>query len=173
MKYILIYISLFLVIVLSAGPISRINAQTRTSSLYWYSWDDGVSAARRGGKKIIIDVYTNYCGWCKKMDKESYGNPTIQGLLNEDFIPIKLDAESRALVTFGDDQLTEAEVAKRFGVDGYPTTLVFDEQLKLIRTESGYIEPKIFYYFLKYYSTDSYKRMSFENFISSVGRPGE
>jgi thioredoxin-related protein len=119
------------------------------SGLRWYKWDDGVTAAYGEGKKIIVDVYTDWCGWCKKMDKASYGDAAAKELIAEYFIPIKLNGESNELVSFGSERITEAEVAKLFNVDSYPTTLVFDENLKLIYKESGYIEPKEFTRLLK------------------------
>jgi thioredoxin-related protein len=61
------------------------------NQLRWMSFNDGIAEAKKTGKKVMIDVYTNWCGWCKKMDKETYTNVGVVDYLNRYFVVVKLD----------------------------------------------------------------------------------
>uniref|UniRef100_A0A3Q2YUK7 Spermatogenesis-associated protein 20-like TRX domain-containing protein n=1 Tax=Hippocampus comes TaxID=109280 RepID=A0A3Q2YUK7_HIPCM len=46
-------------------------------------------------KKVFIDIYTDWCGWCKKMDKDTFQNPEVAAYMNENFLMVKMDAEGK------------------------------------------------------------------------------
>jgi thiol:disulfide interchange protein len=76
-------------------PLAVLFAQTNEelTSLRWYQWNEGVAAAQASGTYVLVDVYTDWCGWCKKMDRAVYGHPHVQQLLAGSFVLIKLNAE--------------------------------------------------------------------------------
>jgi uncharacterized protein YyaL (SSP411 family) len=82
-----------------------------------------------------VDVYTSWCGWCKKLDKDTYGDPTVKQFLNASFVGVKCDAE---------DGGAGQRLASEHGVNGYPTTMVFTPDGKLIGMISEYLAPKEF-----------------------------
>ncbi len=83
-------------------------------------WKKGYSAAmaesKSSGKLIMIDFYTDWCGWCKKLDADTYPAPAVVKA-SEQFIPIKLNAEKDA---------EGIRLAKKFNVTGFPTVLFLD-----------------------------------------------
>lgn len=91
--------------------------------------------ARAEGKLIVADVYTDWCGWCKRMDKTIYSDPAIVALSRQQVF-VKVNAEDR-----GEGQ----RFAQQMGVHGYPTTIVLDAQGRVLNIARGYIAwPQVF-----------------------------
>lgn len=88
----------------------------------------GLSQARSGNKYVLADVYTDWCGYCKRLDRETFENPAMMSYLNQKFVCVKVNAEQ------GDGR----EVASRYKVNGFPCALVFDKTGKFIGKISGY-----------------------------------
>lgn len=94
-----------------------------------------IEVARSEGKLIVADVYTDWCGWCKKMDKEIYSDPAIVALSREQVF-VKVNAEDR-----GEGQI----FARDMGVKGYPTTIILDSSGRVLNIAQGYIaSPRAF-----------------------------
>ena len=88
-----------------------------------------IEVARAEGKLIVADVYTDWCGWCKKMDKTVYSDPAI-GALSRQQVFVKVNAEDR-----GEGQ----SFAREMGVKGYPTTIILDGNGRVLKIAQGYI----------------------------------
>lgn len=96
--------------------------------------------ARAENKIVIVDVYTDWCGWCKKMDQVIYTDPAIISLSHEQVF-LKLDAE---------DGGQGEEFAKRMRVKGFPTTIILSSEGKRLKTVSGFLgTPERFIQFVK------------------------
>ena len=74
----------------------------RAQEIKWLSWDEAVTLAQSDAepKKIFIDVYTDWCGWCKRMDKDTFQNSEVAGYMNEYFYMVKLDGEGKEPIEF-------------------------------------------------------------------------
>ena len=66
----------------------------------WMTWDEAVKANQKTGKKIFIDFYTDWCGWCKKMDATTFSDPEVAKYINENFYAVKFDAEQKEDIVF-------------------------------------------------------------------------
>jgi len=135
----------------------------------WKSFDEGLSLARQEGKMVVVDVYTDWCTWCKKMDSETYADHLVSQELRSHFIVVKLNAESSDLVTFNGERMTSAQFAQAAGVTGYPTTLFLDEQQKPISVVPGYAPPEKFVDILRYFGEDHYKTTQFQDYLNKRG----
>jgi thioredoxin-related protein len=133
----------------------------------WHSFEEGVALARQENKKILVDVYTDWCVWCKKMDKEVYTDGAVGRTMTSDFIAVKLNAESQKGVTFDGAAMNEASLAGSMGVTGYPTVIFLDPAGKPITKISGYMEPKEFASVLHFIGEDHYKTKSFQEYKNS------
>ena len=136
--------------------------------IQWHSYNEGVALARTQNKKVLIDVYTDWCGWCKKMDSDVYSDESINKIVAGHFIAVKLNAESSNSVTVGTDQLNEASLARAMGATGYPTTVFLDSGAGPITRIAGYMEAKQFAAVLKFIGEDHYKSTTFEQFRAST-----
>ncbi len=134
------------------------------SPLSWHSFDEAVTIARRDNKKILLDVYTDWCGWCKKMDSEVYSNPSVISALSASFIAVKVNAESSKPLTFQGRSFTEESFSAGAGVTGYPTTIFLDTESAPITLLPGFVPADRFLPILKYIGEDHYKSLSFEEY---------
>lgn len=131
----------------------------------WMSFDSALITAKKLDKKIIVGVYTTWCGWCKRMDKEVFNDQRISGYLNENYVTVKLNAESNTKVTYKGKTGTEQTLARSFGVTGYPTTLFFEADGQLITSLSGYFSADKFLPILKFLGEDYFKSMNWEEYF--------
>jgi len=121
--------------------------KTITVELKWYDWNEGVIKARNEGKIALIDTYTDWCHWCKVMDKNTYTNEAVIALINRDFVPIKFNPELDKKYINGSDTLSGRELLGALSggnASGYPTTYFYLTKKNLLYAEAGYIEPVAF-----------------------------
>ncbi len=98
------------------------------------SWDDVKSIAAKEQKLIIIDAYTDWCSWCKVMDRETFTDPVVINFMNDKFIPVRYEMETG----FG------AKMSAKYRVNGFPTYLIFTPDGKLVYRILGYMKSKDF-----------------------------
>lgn len=105
-------------------------ATTARAGVDWQSnYDDAMAKAKKEKKLVMVDVYTDWCGWCKKLDKDVYSKPEIQAKLQKNFIAVKINPEKNQ---------KNREVAERFGVRGYPNIVFVDATGKKLYQQPGY-----------------------------------
>lgn len=143
------------------------------SAISWYSFDEALTIAKQDNKKILLDVYTDWCGWCKKMDAEVYANRSVASALSASFVAVKLNAESSRPLTFQGKSFTEESFAAGAGVTGYPTTIFLDTESAPITLLPGFVTADRFLPILKYIGEDHYKSISFELYQQRSGKDGK
>lgn len=163
-------LALFLLIVavalsLTVGDSSEVAPE---SELSWKSFDEGASLAVQQKKKMLVDIYTDWCGWCKKMDKEVYPDANVKSVLESKFVIVKLNAESENKLHYRDSSMTHREFARVVGVTGYPATLFFDENLKPITLLPAYVKAEKFAQILAYIGESHYKNKSYQDYLNSL-----
>ncbi len=130
------------------------------------SFDEALAKAKTENKRVIVDVYTDWCGWCKKMDAEAYTNSEVKKIIEENFIFVKLNAEGTAKVNYNGKQFTETDLATLFEVTGYPTTVFLEPDGKqieykydsiIMKNLPGYFKTDEFKKILKYFKDGKYK----------------
>ncbi len=143
----------------------------------WYSIDEAIRLAAEEPRVLMIDVYTDWCGWCKRMDAITFSDPDVARILNSQFYPVKLDAEGKQDIVIGDRtyQFVESgrngyhEVAAIVtrGRLSYPTVSYVDERGRVLEASPGFQNPGQFRVQLAYYADEAYKTQSFEEFSAS------
>lgn len=105
----------------------------------WMKFEDAIAATESSPKMLLVDVYTDWCGWCKKMDKETFTDPSVIKYVNDTFYAVKLNAEDmdRAF-DFKGKKYTEAEMAAAMRVNSYPNFVIIDPTLQNITQLPGY-----------------------------------
>lgn len=135
---------LLALLTLLAMPASAAHA-TR-----WMSWDAGLAKAGQSNRPVLVDVYTDWCGWCKRMDRDVYAQREISDYLDAHFVLIRLNAESNDTVHQGDRPLTARRLASSYNVTGYPTTIFLDAKGKHLANVPGYLPADRFLLLIRY-----------------------
>lgn len=138
-----------------------------SSQIQWLSWEEAQARNNKEPRKMIVDVYTQWCGWCKKMDKATFEQPDIAAYINKNYYAIKFDAETRNDIQFNDRVFKfvrsgtsgyhELAAEITFGKLSYPTIVFLDEQLNVIQPIPGYKDPVSLDKIMKYFAEDYYK----------------
>jgi thioredoxin-related protein len=142
------------------------------SGIQWMSMEEAEAACRKKPRKIFVDVYTDWCGWCKKMDKSTFRDSLVMKLAGEKFYAVKLNAEGRDNIIFREKvfhfnegmRANELAVMLLSGEMSYPSIVFMDEKLQPIQTHGGYADPGQFLTMLRYFSENAYKKKSLNDF---------
>ncbi len=137
-------------------------------TIVWSNIADGSALSASTNKVMLIDVYTDWCTWCKKMDKDTYHTPEISDYVNQKFVPIRLNAESQESRFFGGQNITDSVLALALGVQEYPTTIFVTPEGTPITSVPGYIPPADFKQMLRFIGEGAYKHMDFEQYQQSL-----
>lgn len=146
------------------------------ATLTWYSWEEATALNQKQPKKIFVDVYTDWCGWCKKMDKSTFSDPAVAAYLAEHFYPVKFNAEQRANIDFngqtfkflenqGRGGAHELAVALLDGRMGYPSFVFLNEKYERIMISPGYKEPADILKELRFAAEGHYLKTSWEEYM--------
>lgn len=133
----------------------------------WLDYSAALKKAGESKRMVLVDVYTDWCGWCKKMDRDVYGDSKVRAVLDEFFVTAKLDAEAATKHAFQGQMATEREIAKAYGITGYPTTVFLTETGEPITVLPGYIPKETFLNVLEYIHKRLYETQSWEDFLKS------
>jgi uncharacterized protein YyaL (SSP411 family) len=154
------------------------NAQ---SLVKWYTMEEAFALTKKEPKKILIDVYTDWCGWCKTMDKNTFNNPVIAEYMNRNFYPVKFNAEQKENITLnekvykfvanGSRGYNELAAELLNGQMGYPSVVFLDEKTQMIQPIQGYIKPKQFDGIVRFIGGNIYKEKSWEVFQAEYKSP--
>ncbi|MFY9243487.1 MAG: DUF255 domain-containing protein [Polaribacter sp.] len=140
----------------------------------WLSFEEAIELNKKNPKLILIDIYTDWCGYCKKMDKETYSNKVIANYINTNFYAIKLDGEGKEDIIFkgytfkykkeGKSGYHELSATLQNGKLSYPTTIFMTEKEELLQNIPGYLSKERFEKILGFFNESAYKTESWETY---------
>jgi thioredoxin-related protein len=142
--------------------------EAKPFALNWLSYNEGLALAEKENKYVLINFYTDWCGYCKKMDKETYSNEEVKSILNENFVIVKVNAESENKVIENGEEISERELARLYQVSGYPTTWFLESNHSQIAPLPGYVTTEQFIPVLNYIGEGWYKTISFKEYMEKI-----
>ena len=148
-------------------------AFSATAQVKWMTFDEALEAQKKEPRKMIVDVYTDWCGPCKLMDKNTFTNEEVAKFINENYYAVKFNGEGTEEVNYLDNVYTnpshdpnrkgrnsQHEFARAMKIRGYPSIVFFDENGNFIQPVVGYKTPKQLEIYLKMIANDDYKDLT-------------
>jgi thioredoxin-related protein len=142
-------------------------------AIKWYSLEDAEKLIAQNPRPIFIDAYTDWCGWCKKLDQDTFSNPVIADILSTKFYPVKFDAEGKKDITFQGKKYVndgKAGAAHQLAVSllqgqlSYPTVVFLNEKGQLLSPVPGYRAPKEMELLLSFFAEKAYEKQNFQDY---------
>ena len=150
----------------------------------WMTWDEAIAQSEKDSipKKMFIDFYTGWCGWCKKMDASTFIEPNVVAYMNANYYPVKFDAETLDTIVFNGAQFINSDPSFKKSkptargkvhfmayslLDGklsYPSYAILDENKARVAIFAGAKQPDQMIGILVFFATDQYKH--YHNYLS-------
>ncbi len=108
-------------------PVAVVNFEKGT-------WQNTLDKAKKEDKLIFLEVYAEWCGYCKKLKRTTLVDAGVVNLLNSNYLNVEVDGEKGEGI----------EIAKKYNVKSYPALLLIDGDGKVVKAEFGYLNPKSF-----------------------------
>lgn len=143
--------------------------------LKWHTWEEAVELNKTNPKKMFVDVYTDWCGWCKRMDKSTFSDEKVMAYMAANYYAVKLNAEQKADIKFNGETFKYVDSGNGRGVHalayalldgkmGYPSMVYLNEKFERIMISPGYKEVPDMLKELKFAAEDKYKETSWEDY---------
>jgi thioredoxin-related protein len=165
-----------LLIISTLNLFSQATTLKEAPGIKWYTIQEAEKLYKQAPRPMFVDTYTDWCGWCKKMDKDTFTNSVIADILNNKFYPVKFDAEGKESVTFlgttfiNDGKSGNAHqlaVALLNGQLSYPTVVFLTPRTdgKLdVSPVPGYKQPKEMEILLSFFADKAYQSQKWEDY---------
>jgi thioredoxin 1 len=146
-SYIFILIAILLLVL---GPGA---AFCEEPAIKWYSYQEGLEKIKKENKKGYLHFYTDWCAYCKLMNSETFADKKVIAFLNENFVPILVNAEK------------QQDVAKNYNANKFPFSVFIAEDISTVGSRPGYIPPDVMMDMLMYVQANIYKTMTFNDYM--------
>ena len=145
---------------LTAGPA----AQAQPQPLNWQPFEEALAAAQTHGKPVLVDVWTPWCGWCRKMKRDTYPE-VVGGASGRRFVLTRLNRDdNKTTHRYRGQRLTSMRLAQALGAKGVPALVLLAPNGEPLLQLSGFLEADALRPVLDYISSGAYRVQSFDAF---------
>lgn len=130
----------------------------------WDDYDKLQNVSSNNDKSFMIFFYADWCPYCKKMEETTFTDKEVIELLNNNFVSLKINSESKQILSKTNKNITGISLAQKYQITGLPTVVFLDKKGVALTAVPGYLSTDLFIIILKYIYTESYKNESFESF---------
>ncbi len=142
-----------------------VKSQDKKETIKWMSMEEALELQKENPKKIFVDVYTHWCGWCKKMDKSTFLNQEVIKSINANYYAVKFDAEMKEPITFNGQEYVNTNPSGRRSAHqlaakllnnrlSYPSFVLLNNDLNTLTILKGYLKPNQIIPVLDYLGND-------------------
>jgi len=149
----------------------RISAQ-EADRIKWVSLDGAMDYSKRQNKMILVFIQTEWCGWCKMMEKKTFQNQTVINYMNENYFAVRMDVLQKEDIWFKGfrfqymPQLQAHQLAYQL-LDGklkYPSLVIMNYKAEVITPIYGFMDGKQLVKILTYYAEGIYETQSWDQY---------
>jgi thioredoxin-related protein len=168
-KHVLVILSL----VLMTLSLQAQETEKKESLIKWLDFETAVEKQKELPKPIFIDMYTDWCGWCKKLDSETFANPEIANYISTYFYPVKFDAETQDTIQYKGKDYVNSQTGRRATHDlalelldnraSYPSMVYIDPNGQVSKT-AGFMDAKKIEPILIFFAEHIHRTTNFEAF---------
>jgi thioredoxin-related protein len=172
--------SLLVLLLMTSGTIER-PEMVPEGPVKWMTFEEALKKSKTAKRPVFVDVYTDWCGWCKVMDKNTFSDPEVAKLLNEKFYAVKFNGEQKEDIVFdgttfkfvpsgrnGYHQLAAALLNNQLS---YPTVVFLDEDFKMIQPLAGYRQAPEFHKIAQFIGDGYYKTVKWDDWQNQYKSP--
>jgi thioredoxin-related protein len=142
------------------------NAATTAPAVNWVPLEKGIQNAGTSGRYLFVSVYTDWCGYCRKLNAVTLHAAPVVAELKKNFESVRLNAESEDLVTWKGKRMSSRALATHWGVEGFPTLLFLNKKGEIVGSFSSYVEPDLMVKLLTYISSGARERkVTFNDYL--------
>lgn len=151
--------------------------EARRKKIKWMDINDAEKEVADAPKKVFVDLYTDWCGWCKVMDRETFTDEVVVERMVRDFYAVKFDAEGGKAVTFRGEEYdvmgrtSELAIALTGGRLIYPSSVVLDEKLEVLASVPGYMNAERMRKLLTYFGENRHEEEEWEDYLNNEEPP--
>jgi thioredoxin-related protein len=138
----------------------------------WMTLQQAQDSIKGQPKVIIMDIYTDWCYWCKVMENNTYSKPEVSSYMHENFYAVKFNAENKNTVLWKGKsfaynpsyRVNDLALSLTKGQLSFPTTVIITPDNQPPQFIAGYLKPSELEPILKYFGEGAYKKISFQEF---------
>lgn len=144
-----------------------LTAEAQENQLTSYPLQDALELAGEKDKKVLIDVYAEWCPYCGRMHSDTYTDSRVIDTINDYFVLVKINIESDDKLNYLGQEFTEKQFSAFLQNSSLPTTYFMQSDGELLGKQPGLIPAEMFSLLLEFVGAGIYKEQSFEEFRNS------
>lgn len=151
-----------------------VTLNSSAQEINWITLSEAIELQKKTPKKIMMDVYTNWCGPCKMLDINTFHNKDVVAYVNENYYAVKFNGEGNDVIKYNDKDFTNPsydpskankrnsphQLTRYLQINAYPTIVFFDETSGVIAPIRGYQTPPQIELYLKLFKDDLHKEIN-------------
>ncbi len=155
-----------------------ISATAQSAKINWMSWDEAVAANKKEPRLIFVDTYTDWCGWCKRMDQTTFAHPMIVDYMNKYYYAVKLDAEMQDTINFNGYQFVNTNPGGKRSTHmlaaslldqkmSYPSFVFLNQKFERLQIVPGYQQAPQFEKYIRFFNEAVPKGIPQDQFLAT------
>lgn len=174
---IFIYVTIMIVILTSfsivgiANDSYENNENQNSETLKWLSYDQALTKSKIENIPILVYFYSDNCGWCRKLEEETFNNPEVAETMNKKFAIAKINSNSSKAIIMKDKEISEKQLSQEvYKVNANPTIWFLNSKEERIAPLPGYAPAEDFINVLNYIKGEHYKNYTFPEYIKNMAK---